>query len=207
MLDTFEDWGLPKAIRSDNGEPFGCPTRDVIPFMSLWLKAWGIQPIINRPKQPQDNAHVENNQHTASRWAEVYQCESVQQMQKQLDEAARFQRDVYLVRRIGNVSRKQVFPGLYQKTRPFNKASFDQRKAHEFLAQAIYPRLVSSGGAISLYNKKFQAGFQHRKELLWIKFDPKNLCWLCLNKDRNIVRTLAEQRLERQNLYVLNLCQ
>ena len=58
MLDLFREWGIPQALRSDNGEPFGVPSRDVVPFMSLWLAAWGIRPILNRPRRPTDNPNV-----------------------------------------------------------------------------------------------------------------------------------------------------
>jgi len=92
-----------------NGSPFGVPTRDVIPPMSLWLKAWGIMPILNRPKMPTDNPNVENNQHTSARWAEVYKCQNIKQMEQQLDEAAAIQRDHFKVSRLGYATRKQVF--------------------------------------------------------------------------------------------------
>jgi transposase InsO family protein len=71
LLQLFTKWGLPKAFRTDNGMPFGLPSRDSIPIMSLWLKGWGIHPILNRPKHPQDNAKVERAQGTSSRWAEI----------------------------------------------------------------------------------------------------------------------------------------
>lgn len=207
MLEAFREWGMPSAIRTDNGEPFGVPTRDVIPFMSLWLKAWGIQPILNRPRQPQDNAHVENNQGTSSRWAELSECQSIDQMQQRLDEVCRFQRDIYPVRRIGNVPRRQVFPELYQKARPFEQAHFDEQKAYEFLAQAVYPRKVSSRGTISLYGQRFQPGLKYRGQVLFIKFDPAKTTWLCLDKGQNMVAVLPDPRFSKENLYNLNICQ
>ncbi len=207
MLLIFKEWGMPKAIRTDNGEPFGVPTRDVIPFMSLWIKAWGIDPILNRPKQPQDNAHVENNQATSSRWAEVFKCTSIEQMQRQLDEACHFQRDIYPVRRIGNASRKQVFPKLYDNPRLFEKVNFDEQRAYDFLAQVIYPRKVSARGTIALYNQPFQVGFKFRGQVLFVKLDPMKVKWLCLDENQNIVRILSDERLVKQNLYNLNICQ
>lgn len=207
MLELFQQWGMPKAIRTDNGEPFGVPTRDVIPFMSLWLKAWGIQPILNRPGQPQDNPHVEGNQGTASRWAEVLQCQTIAQMQDRLDEACRFQRDIYPVRRIGKAPRKQVFPNLYTKVRPFEQTQFDEQKAYQYLAQAVYPRKVSSNGTISIYTKRFQAGFQFRGQTLFIKFDPDKIEWLCLDQKQATVRTLTDERFAKQNLCNLKICQ
>ncbi|MEL6945083.1 MAG: hypothetical protein AAFO82_20690, partial [Bacteroidota bacterium] len=178
MLHLFEHWGLPKAIRTDNGEPFGAPSRDVIPFMSLWLEAWGIKAILNRPRTPQQNAHVEANQFTSARWAEITRCQTVKELQACLDEAARFQRDVYPVTRLGNASRKQVFKNLYSIPRPFSVKAFDEQKAYAVLAEANYPRKVSTVGIISLYSNHFNVGKKHNKEIIHVTFDPKNVEWV-----------------------------
>lgn len=207
MLGLFREWGMPKALRSDNGEPFGVPTRDVVPIMSLWLAAWGIRPILNRPKRPTDNANVENNQGTSARWAEAYGCASIEQMQERLDEAARCQRETYRVTRLGKVTRKELFPELYENPRKFDETLFDEKRAYELLAQAIYPRSVSSAGAISLYSKHFSVGLKHKGTVVFCKFSPKDIAWLCLDKDQNILKTIPDNRFSRENLYNLTVCQ
>lgn len=207
MLDLFRQWGVPKAIRSDNGEPFGVPSRDVIPIMSLWLTAWGIKPILNRPKRPTDNANVENNQRTSARWAEAYGCANIEQMQERLDEAARCQRDIYPVTRLGRVTRKELFAELYENPRKFDEALFDERRAHELLAQAIYPRKVSSGGVITLYSRSFSVGLKHKATVVFCKFSPKDIGWLCLDKEQNILTIIPDNRFSRDNLYNLTVCQ
>ncbi len=203
MLDTFSQWGMPKFIKSDNGEPFGVPTRDVLPIMSLWLAGWGIQHILNRPRRPTDNAKVENNQGTSARWAEVYRCADVSQLQERLDEAARCQREVYKVTRLGNVSRKELFPTLYDNPRKFDEACFDEQRAYELLSQVIYPRKVSSAGTITLYSKSFSVGLKHKGTVVFCKFSPKDVAWLCLDKDQNILKTIPDDRFSRENLYNL----
>lgn len=207
MLDLFAQWGLPKALRSDNGEPFGVPTRDVVPIMSLWLAAWGIKPILNRPRRPTDNAKVENNQHTSARWAEAYQCASIEQMQERLDEAARCQRETYLVTRLGKVTRKELFPELYQNPRKFDQTLFDEKRAYELLAQAIYPRKVSSAGTVALYSKNFSVGLKYNGTVVFCKFSPKDIAWLCLDQNQNILKTIPDNRFSRDNLYNLTVCQ
>jgi hypothetical protein len=207
MLGLFREWGMPKALRSDNGEPFGVPTRDVVPIMSLWLAAWGIRPILNRPKRPTDNANVENNQRTSARWAEAYGCASIEKMQERLDEAARCQRETYQVTRLGKVTRKELFPELYENPRKFDEALFDERRAYELLARAIYPRKVSSAGAVTLYSKNFSVGLKHKSTVVFCKFSPKDIAWLCLDKDQNILKTIPDSRFSRDNLYNLTVCQ
>lgn len=207
LLDLFKQWGMPLAIRTDNGLPFGVPTRDVVPILSLWLAAWGITPILNRPRRPQDNAKVERNQGTLSRWAEVHNCQDLEQMQTHLDEAATMQRDHCPVKRLGKVPRTQVFKDLYTPARPFEQAVFDQQKAYDYLAQAIYPKKVSTSGTTTVYNKPFQVGAQHKGINVFVKFDPKNVAWLFFDQLGNLLKTIPDPRFSRENLFNLTVCQ
>ena len=101
LIELFQTWGMPEAIRTDNGSPLGSPGRTVIPFISLWLAGWGIRHILNRPRMPTDNPNVENNQATSARWAEVHRCQDLAQVDLQLEEVARYQRDHFQVSRLG----------------------------------------------------------------------------------------------------------
>lgn len=198
---------MPLAIRTDNGEPFGVPTRDVVPIMSLWLIAWGIRPILNRPRRPQDNAQVECNQGTVSRWAEVYDCHCLEQMQERLDEASTVQRDHFCVKRIGKACRCQVFKDLYTKGRPFEQAVFDEQKAYAYLAKAVYPRKISAQGTTSIYQKPFQVGAQHKGKIVFVKFDPVNIGWLFFDQHGNLLKAIPDPRFLRNNLFNLTVCQ
>lgn len=52
----FERFGLPKAILSDNGSPFGCTTAPCgLSELSAWWVSLGIEVIHSRPGCPQDN--------------------------------------------------------------------------------------------------------------------------------------------------------
>lgn len=198
---------MPLAIRTDNGEPFGVPTRDVIPIMSLWLLAWGVTPILNRPRRPQDNAKVESNQGTISRWAEVFRCQSLEQMQERLDDACALQRNQYPVKRIGKVSRSDVFGNLYTIIRPFNQATFDEQKAYRRLAEASYYRKVSTGGTTTIYGKVFQVGAKHKGLTISAKFDPDNIAWIFCDKHGNLLKTIQDPRFSKENLFNLTVCQ
>ena len=52
-------WGLPGAMKFDNGQPFADTAGNMIPPLALWLLGNGIEPIYNRPNSPRDNAKVE----------------------------------------------------------------------------------------------------------------------------------------------------
>lgn len=198
---------MPKSIRTDNGLPFGVPSRDVIPLMSLWLIAWNIKPILNRPKMPTDNPNVENNQHTSARWSEVYKLNDVTEIETKLDEAAMFQRDFFKVSRWGNRTRKDCFPKLYNNPIKFKNAQFDVNRAYEFLAEAIYPRLISSVGTIRVYNKVFSVGRKYAGQVTFLNFSPKEVAWICLNREKEILKVIPDPRFSKKNLFDLNLCQ
>lgn len=204
----FQQYGLPLAIRTDNGEPFGVPTRDVVPIMSLWLLAWNIKPILNRPRRPQDNARVERNQGTASRWAEVYGCADVPTLQARLDDTCDFQCNHYPVKKLGNATRSAVFCALNNPKRLFDQAIFDEKRAYEHLQKAIYPRKVSSCGTICVYNKFFQVGIKHKGKIVFLKFQPHTISWLLFEyENKELIKTIPDPRFSRENLFNLTVCQ
>jgi transposase InsO family protein len=214
----FKQWGLPKSIRTDNGEPFGVPTRDVVPFMSLFLMAWGITPILNRPKRPTDNAHVERAQGTTSRWAEIEKAQNAQDLQKKLNKVIQEQRDEYTVKRLKRATRKTVFPDLYTNSRTFIPPKnsddlnafvpnienpFDIQKAYEFLATKPLERKVSAYGAISLYSKHFQAHFKVKGQKVLLKFNPNSINWEVFDDKGNIIKTFHDERFSKENILSL----
>lgn len=203
----FHQWGLPKSIRTDNGDPFGVSTRDVIPIMSLWLKAWGIQPILNRPRHPQDNAKVERMQDTSQRWAEINKALDIQDLQKRLEVIIKEHLDKYPVKRLGNTCRKQVFPDLYQKQRPFDENKFDSKAAYTFLAEKTLQRKVAQSGTISLYGKVFQVHQKFNKQFVFLKFIPHKLGWDILNSKKEIIKHFKDERFSENNIFLLTVCQ
>lgn len=205
-MEQFQRWTMPKAIRTDNGEPFGVPTRDVVPVMSLWLKAWGITPILNRPRRPTDNAKVERGQGTTSRWAELSKCADLAMLQQALDQACLIQREKYPVVRLGNVTRSHLHKSLSAKTRPFEDAYFDEKKAHAYLALAVMPRKVSINGTIVIYSKVFSVGIDHKRKVMMIKFDPVEIQWIVIEQNSTICKTLPDPRFDRDSLFNL-ICQ
>ena len=56
FLKLFKQHGLPKAIRVDNGTPFGCTTaRGGLSTLSAWWCSLGVDVVFGRPAHPQDN--------------------------------------------------------------------------------------------------------------------------------------------------------
>lgn len=197
---------MPLGIKTDNGSPFGVPSRDVVSIMSLWLKAWGINPILNRPRRPTDNPIVERAQGTTSRWAEIEKCPDLATLQQRLDEACLIQREKYLVTRLGNVTRAELFKSLQAKTRPFDHALFDEKKAYEYLSELVMARKTSESGMVMVYDKPLSVGAQHKKKTVFVKLSPTAPEWIIFDDKANICKIIPDPRFEKDRL--LNLtCQ
>ena len=109
---VFEHWGLPQAIKIDNGRPFGDPKRLQIPLLPLWLVGYGIEPIWNRAAQPTDNAKVERAQATTANWADLDTCSDLADLRQKMAGVILTQRERYPVRRLNQQTRQQAYPEL-----------------------------------------------------------------------------------------------
>jgi putative transposase len=56
---AFREFGLPKAIRSDNGPPFGSTGLGGLSSLSVWLLKLGVMPDHTDPASPQQNGRLE----------------------------------------------------------------------------------------------------------------------------------------------------
>jgi len=64
MERVFERVGLPQAIRSDNGAPFGSSGAGGLSRLSVWFLKLGIEPRFIPPASPQDNGRHERMHRT-----------------------------------------------------------------------------------------------------------------------------------------------
>lgn len=91
---VFREHGLPQAMQSDNGPPFGT-AQGRFSTMSVVLMSLGVQPVFSRPAKPQDNARHE-------RMHRELKADIIQHRGSTLDEQQRF---FNRFRRIYNVER------------------------------------------------------------------------------------------------------
>lgn len=61
---SFQEYGLPQFIRSDNGGPFASQGIGGLSKLSVWWMCLGITPLRGRPGQPQDNGRHERMHRT-----------------------------------------------------------------------------------------------------------------------------------------------
>lgn len=208
LIASFTQWGLPKAIRTDNGLPFGSPKRDIVPLMSLWLKSWDIIPVLNPPRRPQTNAKVERAQGTSSRWAELSKAIDLNDLQKRLNKALTDQRETFPVKRLGKVSRAALFQkDLYAQNRPYKEQVFDAEKGLAFLAQSTFLRKVDSQGTANNYAKDFQVGAAYKGQIVIFRFNVEKKAWEVSNKKAQLIKSFEDNRFNKQKLFDLSICQ
>ena len=207
LLQIFGKWGLPKVIKTDNGAPFGVPSRDVIPLMSLWLKGWKIHPVLNRPSRPQDNPKVERAQGTSSRWAEIHKAGDAQDLQNRLDLIIKEHLDKYPVKRLGGVTRRKLFPALYDNPRKIDLDQFDISEAYTFLALKTLQRKVALSGTVALYGKTFQVHAKFKRQFVSIKFNPAQTAWDVFDQNGILIKSIEDTRFSPDKIISLTACQ
>ncbi len=207
LIALFHAWGQPQCIRVDNGLPFGEPGSDVIPVLALWLIGLGVDVLWNRPRQPTDNAKVERMQGVTVRWAEPQQCASLEILQQHLDAAAILQRNHYRVRRLGNRSRLEVYPGLLAGGRPYEEGAFDLERVLRFLAQGQWVRKVNKVGQIDFFNQRWSLGRRYRRQHVCLHLDLEDRCWVVRDEDGREIKRLSASFLSAENIWGLSLSQ
>lgn len=207
LLLAFHQWGLPKVAKTDNGSPFGVPSRDVIPVMSLWLTGWNIHPVLNRPAKPQDNPKVERAQGTSSRWAEIHKARDRHDLQQRLNQIITEHLDKYPVKRIGDVPRSTLFPNLYTNERILDQSKFDIKEAYAFLTHKTLQRKVALSGTIALYGKVFQVHAKFKRQWVNIKFNSLLTGWNVFDSNGTCIKFINDDRFAPENIFLLTVCQ
>jgi transposase InsO family protein len=81
----FAEKGLPEAIRSDNGPPFGSNGPGGLSRLSVWWLKLGIEPHYIRPSSPQDNGRHERMHRTLREQTAKPPAQSKAEQQKRFD--------------------------------------------------------------------------------------------------------------------------
>jgi putative transposase len=82
---VFEDVGLPAAIRSDNGTPFGSTGAGGLSALSVWWLKLGIEPRYIPPSSPQDNGRHERMHRTLKAETSKPPARSAAEQQQRFD--------------------------------------------------------------------------------------------------------------------------
>lgn len=206
LREAFTRWGRPNRIRVDNGAPWGSPG-DLPTDLELWLKGLAVSLECNPPRSPQDNGVVERSQGTAKRWGEPDQCDSVEELQANLDLMDMIQREEYPS--LAGRSRLATHPSLAHSGRSYTSvweaANWDFEAASTYLAGYAARRLVSVAGKISVYNKSYHVGVINAKKFVYLMFDPETNEWVVADNEGRQLSRKPSSEITRENILGLRV--
>jgi putative transposase len=158
MLELFRRYGLPRALRMDNGSPFGgLGPRGWTRLSASWVKL-GIRLEYGRPRCPQDNpeheqmhrilkarttrpasAHPHAQQRRFERWCQWYnQARPHESLGMQVP-ASRYRRSD---RRLPNALPQWTYPRHWQPLRPDAKGRCQWRQRQRLIGKAFIHELL-----------------------------------------------------------------
>jgi transposase InsO family protein len=183
LRTVFNQWGLPDQLRMDRDPLWVGSSRLEWPStLILWLVGLGVEPIINRPGQPTDNAQVERLNRTWQQHVALGAAGSTKaQLQTQTDQA-------WLDRRQFLPSRNRhcaglppllACPELTSPRRPYTPAQepslFQMDRVYDYLSQWQWQRKVDQTGSISMADFNRRVSLQHVGQIVKVRFDKQTL--------------------------------
>lgn len=195
-------WGLPEAIRMDNGTPWG--TQSPLPSaLGLWLVGFGIRLVYGRPRCSTDNAVVERSHGVLADWVEPSHCRDFAHCQAQLAWAAHTQRARYPVQ--GKLSRLQSHPTLLRNERAYDPAVWSMLRVKTYLSQFVFRRKVEKYGQVTLFANTYSVGRAHARLQVEFRLDPETTVWVVTDEQGNPLRCLPAQELDETLIHQLQL--
>jgi len=142
----FEEYGLPKRIRTDNGVPFASNALARLSQLSVWFIKLGIYPELIEPGEPQQNGVHERMHRTLKQEATIPPASSLKGQQRKFDT---FREEFNQERPHEAIDMKRPAE-LYQPSdRRFPKKIETYDYPGHFLV-----RRVSRGGTIRIFNQQ-----------------------------------------------------
>ena len=208
LRQAFTHWGRPLGLRVDNGIPWACPDSDLPTDLELWLAGLGVALHKGRPGVPQDNPRIERSQRTGHSWAEPWQHDTVEQLQRRFDEEDRIHREVH--RFDGRQTRLQAYPDLAWGGRPYATGPYweavcwDHQQALGLLGRRERTRKVDKGGCVSLYDHRVPVGFPLCGQEVAVHFEAASQEWV-FSQAGVAVRRCRAGNLSAENIRALQV--
>jgi hypothetical protein len=204
LRQLFRRWGRPEMLRVDNGVPWGNWNDLPTPF-ALWLIGLGIKIHWNDPCRPQQNPKIERSQGTGKRWSEPHSCRSAAELQDNLDEADRVQREEYPTAEGG--SRLELFPQLRHSGRKYTQEwetrTWSLRLVQSHLAEYVAIRKVAATGHVSVYDHGRYVGKQYQGQYVHVQYDPDRQQWLIADRQGCEIRRHVASEITKEEIYKL----
>jgi hypothetical protein len=204
----FTVWGLPGALRLDNGQPWG-GWSDVPPDLALWLLGYGLDLHWNRPRHKQGNAVIERGHGVCQQWAEAHACQSLADLQARLDYFTTLQRERYPA--INGQSRLAAFPALATGGRPYDPTQdavlWDAQRVWAVLGERVWVRRVDKVGRISLLNRPVGVGNAWARQAVTVTLQVHDDApyWVIRDAQGQLLRQHPAPALSRERLLALDV--
>lgn len=85
LTRVFREHGLPKALHSDNGVPFGTAGKGRFSTLSVRLMKYGVAPLFSRPGHPEDNGVHERMHRTLKEQTTIHPARTIAGQQRLFD--------------------------------------------------------------------------------------------------------------------------
>jgi hypothetical protein len=198
---AFTRWGLPDAVRVDNGYPWGTP-RDLPTELALWLIGLGVEVIWNPPAQPRENPKVERCHGVVDSWAEPYACSGPAQLKNHLDWVCRTQCHDYPS--IHGASRVAAFPKLLIPRRPYDTSRelelWSLDRVDQWMSQGMWVRRVGKTGTISMYGHRRSLGRNYSGQEVVVRFAVARRYWVVADSEDNVVAQFPASELSKRRI-------
>jgi hypothetical protein len=175
------------------------------PF-ALWVIGVGVSWHWNDACRPQQNGKVERSQGTAKRWGEPWECHSVEELQRRLDEADAIQRESYPTR--GGKSRGELFPQLKHSGRRYSLAweqkNWSLARVEEHLSEYVGKRRVSKSGHVTVYDRGRYVGKQYRGQWVQVQYDPQSHGWLISDSEGRELRRQDAPEISAKEIFQMS---
>lgn len=196
---AFARWGLPDAVRVDNGYPWGSP-RDLPTELALWLIGLGVEVLWNPPARPRKNPKVERCHGVADAWAEPGACADPAELAAHLDWVGRVQCGEYPA--IGGAPRIEAYPGLLVARRAYQEPreaeSWDLGRVDRWLAPRAWDRRVDRNGVVSIYGHRRFVGRTYGGQDVSVRYDGQARQWVVGDRTGEIAWRFDARELSRE---------
>jgi hypothetical protein len=191
----FQQWGIPKRIKLDNGWPFVHPCHRDTPTLSiLWWIGLGIEVEQNDPGSPQQNGTVEGLQNICYRWVNPTQYTSTETLQEALDQTGHIQRNIFKMPAKGYATRLEMYPELMNNPRKEALAvQFEFSKVAHYLAQQVWSRNINAQGIVKFWGQSIYVDYKRKHQQATITYDPLDHIWLIKNTRGQLIKMFDKQ--------------
>ena len=176
---TFARWGLPDAVRVDNGYPWGSP-RDLPTELAPWLIGLGVGVNWNPPARPRKNPKVERCHGVADAWAEPGACADSTELGARLEWVVRVQCGEYPA--IDGASRVEAYPRLLIARRAYEESReaelWDLGRVDRWLSSPTWNRRVDRNGVVSIYGHRRFVGRAYSGQDMLVRYDGQARQWV-----------------------------